>query len=167
MRLPIPNGAVRFENVTLATGWGCVTPDGVFQLLRDARRASAIGQTFHACTIDGKLVAVFGEQRLSEIERTRIAAHRPDWVHAVVYAEEARSPEPGEVFLDAAIDSSDGAQPEPCAFAAACIVLAEGRLKIVPDHFVVRFPGRLPLDAVVSVDDGNYTRYGYVLEFTP
>ena len=113
------------------------------------------------------MYGVFGEQPLSLEQRAWIASHRPAWLHAVIYTEASRSPEPGEAFLDTVIDSSDGAQPEPCAFAAACAVMAEARLDFEPDHFVARFPGRLPMDVVVFIDYTDWTRYGYVFEFEP
>jgi hypothetical protein len=148
----------RFDSVSLRDEWGAADESGF--RLHDSCDPSRPGFPFSVCRIAGKQVAVFVDREVPAAVRAELASRRPESLHAVVFARVISEPRAEVAVIEAHASSTDDAELEACAFAAACGAFSFGLFAVTPSRYSIRFEGCSVVAVTMDFDADSGSWFG-------
>ena len=149
-----------FDSVKLRDESGAADAEG----FRLCERAGDVPPAFpfSVCRIDGRDVAVLVEMAIPVEVRASLAARKPDWLDAAVYATVISDPFARDAVIDAQLLSPTDADLAVCGFATACVAYSYGLFKVDPKNYVIRFEARDTVIVTMAFDDDSESWFGEV-----
>lgn len=114
------------------------------------------------CILDGQTIAVFLSCPATPEAHNEIAAPRPDWLSASVFAS-VTSCDRALAIIDAESGPRADADLARCAFTTACIAVDAGAFSELPSRYRIRFTTlATALDVTMDIDDWWESWHGEV-----